>query len=182
MFPYPTEDWTVDDLAQAAKELTVKKGRKVVQAGYQPNYGDPYFRNPGLYAPGGTPESYPLIKPKTANFADPLVTRSTCNKQFWDMAKSGSAMSMGALLSGGGVNGFYTYGIQNRLAAMKIEGPWFMPQMTGSLAVTKGGIPFDVVSHPHAKQWHAPSGVSRSYHRYPEQECRSRLGTDQIYH
>lgn len=157
--PYPTENWTVDDLAQAAKELTIKKSGKVVQAGYQPNYGDPYFRNQGFMRLAGHSESYPLIKPKTANFADPLVTKYL-QQQFWDMAKNGSAMSMGALLSGGGANGFYTYGIQNCLAAMKIEGPWFMPQMTGVGAVTKGGIPFDVASHPRGKQWHAPSGVS----------------------
>jgi multiple sugar transport system substrate-binding protein len=158
--PYPKEGWSVDDFVQTAKELTVSKGGKVVQYGYQPNYGDPYFRNQGWMRLGGHLESYPLIKPKKANFADPLVTKYL-QQQFGDLAKMGAAIPAGALLAGGGQYGYYSYGIQNGLVAMKIEGPWFMPQMTGPIAVKKGGLAFDVVSAPRqGTQWHAPSGVS----------------------
>ena len=158
--PYPKEGWTVDDLIQTAKELTIKKGDKVIQYGYQANYGDSYFRNLGFMRLGGHFESTPQIKPRKANFADPLVTRGL-QIQLSDMPKMGISMPMGALLAGGGQYGNYTYGIQNGLTAMKLEGPWFMPNLTGPSSVKKGGLPFDVVSHPRqGKEWHAPSGVS----------------------
>lgn len=58
------------------------------------------------------------------------------------------AISQAALVSGGGSSAYYTFGIQNGLAAMKVEGPWFLPQMWGDKAATKGGLKFDVVHMP----------------------------------
>lgn len=160
--PYPKEGWTLDDFVATAKELTVKKGGKVVQYGYQPNYGDPYYRNFGWMRLGGHLESSPLIKPKKANFADPQVVKAL-QMQLYDLPKKGIALPLGALLAGGGGNigANFTYGIQNGLAAMKLEGPWFMPQLMGSLAVKKGGLPFDVVSAPRqGSRWSAPAGMN----------------------
>jgi multiple sugar transport system substrate-binding protein len=152
--PYPKEGWTLDEFIQIAKELTVKKGGKTVQYGYQANYPD-YIRNIGWMRLGGHVEASPLVKPKKANFADPAITKYL-QQQWADMPlKMGISMPRAALIAGGGQSGNYFYGIQNGLVAMKYEGPWFMPQMVGKIAAKKGGIPFDVVSHPRDKEWHA---------------------------
>jgi multiple sugar transport system substrate-binding protein len=151
--PYPKEGWTLDDFVQTAKELTVKQGSKVVQWGYQANYPD-YIRNIGWMRLAGHYESSPLVKPKKATFDDPEITKYL-QQQWYDMPKMGISLPRGAMLAGGGQNGNYFYGIQNGLVAMKYEGPWFMPQMTGPIATKKGGVPFDVVSMPKDKQWHA---------------------------
>jgi len=128
--PYPKEGWTLDDFVQTAKELTIKKGGKTIQYGYQANYPD-YIRNIGWMRLGGHIEALPLVKSKKANFADPAITKYL-QQQWGDMPlKMGISMPKGALLAGGGQGGNYLYGIQNGLVAMKYEGPWFMPQMVG---------------------------------------------------
>ena len=182
--PYPKEGWTLDDFIQTAKELTVKQGGKTVQYGYQANYDD-YLRNIGWMRLGGHVEATPLVKPKKANFADPLVTKGL-QTQWGDMPnKMGSSMPRGALLAGGGQYGNYTYGIQNGLVAMKYEGPWFMPNLVGKIATKKGGLPFDVVSMPRGKEWHAArlvhghTIVSQSKHPEAAWEFLKHVWSDQ---
>ncbi len=128
--PFPKEGWTLDDFIQTAKALTIKKGGKTIQYGYQANYDD-YLRNVPWMRLGGHVEATPLVKPKKANFADPLVTQGL-QTQWSDMPiKMGISMPRGALTRRWRPAGNYTYGIQNGLVAMKYEGPWFMPNLVG---------------------------------------------------
>jgi multiple sugar transport system substrate-binding protein len=147
--PYPKDDWTdkdfLDTIAKVQAGLT-KAGKKDVYA-YQPNYNDPYVRGHPLFRMNGGLEFEKLEDPKKSQANDPALVASW-QRELFDLAKQGVAIPQGALIGGGGDTAYYTYGIQNGLTAMKIEGPWFLPQMWGPKAVTKGGLKFDVVNMP----------------------------------
>lgn len=147
--PYPKEEWTDQeflDTMQKVQDGLKKAGKKDVFA-YQPNYNDPYTRGHALFRMNGGVEFDKLEDPKKANWTDPAIAASW-QRELFDLAKQGVAIPQGALIGGGGDTAYYNYGIQNGLTAMKIEGPWFLPQMWGPKAVTKGGIKFDVVNMP----------------------------------
>ena len=147
--PYPKDDWSdkdfLDTIAKVQAGLT-KAGKKDVYA-YQPNYNDPYVRGHPLWRMHGGMEFEKLEDPKKAQWTDAAVVASW-QRELFDLAKQGVAIPQGTLVGGGGDSAYYTYGIQNGLAALKIEGPWFLPQMWGPKAVTQGGLKFDVVPMP----------------------------------
>jgi multiple sugar transport system substrate-binding protein len=150
--PYPSDSWTLQDFLNtvtAVQDGLTKAGSKAFA--YQPNYNDEYSRNFPWWRMNGGMEFDQLGDPKTATFTNAAVA-AVFQRELHDLATKGVAISQGALLSGGGSSAYYNYGIQNGLTAMKVEGPWFLPQMWGSQAVTKGGIPFDVVHMPKGSQ------------------------------
>jgi len=147
--PYPKDDWTDKDFLDTMSKVQdglKKAGKKDVYA-YQPNYNDPYVRGHPLWRMNGGSEFEKLEDPKKATWTDPAIVASW-QRELFDLAKQGVAIPQGALIGGGGDTAYYTYGIQNGLSAMKVEGPWFLPQMWGPKAVTKGGLKFDVVNMP----------------------------------
>lgn len=162
--PYPTDSWTSADflnMVVMVQDGLNKSGKKNVHA-YQPNYGDEYYRNFPWWRMNGGMEFDQLEDPKKAQWTQSQVVNAY-QQQFHDLVDKGIATSEAALMAGGsGTGGFYNYGIQNGLAAMKVEGPWFLPQMWGSKAATKGGINFDVVHMPKG-----PRGYSESWNADP---------------
>lgn len=147
--PVPQPGWTHDDFLstlQKVQDGLNKAGKKNVFA-YQPNYANDYTRNFAWWRMNGGSEFDQLENPKKAQWDQPQIA-AAWQEELFDFAKKGLAISQAALISGGGSSAFYTYGIQNGLAAMKVEGPWFLPQMWGPQAATKGGLNFDVVHLP----------------------------------
>ncbi len=147
--PYPKDTWTYQDFldtCQKVQDGLTKAGKTGVFA-YQPNYNDDYTRDFPWWRMNGGMEFDTLESPKKAQWDQPEVAAAWQN-ELHDLASKGLAISQGALLGGGGSNAYYTYGIQNALAAMKVEGPWFLPQMWGPQAATKGGLNYDAVQMP----------------------------------
>jgi multiple sugar transport system substrate-binding protein len=147
--PYPKDGWTEQDFLDTCQKLQngLKKAGKTDVYAYQPNYPDVYVRDFRWWRANGGMEFDQLEDPKKAQW-DQSAIADAWQLELHDLAQKGLAISQAALISGGGNSAYYTYGIQNGLAAMKYEGPWFLPQMWGDKAATKGGIKFDVVQAP----------------------------------
>jgi multiple sugar transport system substrate-binding protein len=146
---YPRDGWTQQDFLDTCQKVQdgLRRAGKENVFAYQPNYGDVYVRNFRWWRANGGMEFDQLEDPRKAQWDQPEVA-AAWQGELYDLASKGLAISRAALLKGGGPQAFYTYGIQNGLVAMKLEGPWFLPQMWGPKAVTKGGVRFDVVQAP----------------------------------
>jgi len=147
--PYPKDDWTQQDFLDTCQKVQdgLKKAGKDKIYAYQPNYANDYTRDFRWWRANGGMEFDQLEDPKKATWDAPEIA-AAWQLELHDLSNKGQAISQAALLSGGGSSAFYNYGIQNGLAAMKVEGPWFLPQMWGDKAATKGGLKFDVVPAP----------------------------------
>jgi multiple sugar transport system substrate-binding protein len=147
--PYPKDTWTQQDFLDTLQKVQdgLKKAGKDGVFAYQPNYNDPYVRDFRWWRSNGGSEFDALEDPKKATWDQPALA-DAWQRELFDLSKKGVAITQAALVSGGGSNAYYTFGIQNGLAAMKMEGPWFLPQMWGDKAATKGGLKFDVVQMP----------------------------------
>ncbi len=147
--PYPKDTWTQQDFLDTIQKVQdgLKKAGKDGVFAYQPNYNDPYVRDFRWWRSNGGSEFDSLEDPKKATW-DQAGIASAWQLELFDLSKKGVAITQAALVSGGGSSAYYTFGIQNGLAAMKMEGPWFLPQMWGDKAATKGGLKFDVVQMP----------------------------------
>jgi hypothetical protein len=63
--------------------------------------------------------------------------------------------------------------IQFGFAAMKMEGPWFLPQLWGPKAARQGGLPYDVAAMPrgteqqavHLQHGHTVNAATGAQHR-----------------
>jgi multiple sugar transport system substrate-binding protein len=146
---YPKDTWTQQDWLDTVQKVQggLKKAGKSDIFAYQPNYNDPYVRDFRWWRANGGSEYDSLEDPKKATWDNPAIAEAW-QRELFDLSKQGVAITQAALVSGGGSSAYYTFGIQNGLAAMKMEGPWFLPQMWGDKAVTKGGLKFDVVQMP----------------------------------
>lgn len=151
--PVPTSDWTEQDFLGTLDKVQagLKKAGKNGIFAYQPNYNDPYTRDFPWWRMNGGMEFDQLENPKKAQWTQTQII-AAWQQELHDLSAKGVAISQAALVSGGGSSAYYNYGIQNGLAAMKVEGPWFLPQMWGDKAATKGGINFDVVRRPKGTQ------------------------------
>jgi multiple sugar transport system substrate-binding protein len=142
--PYPKEGWTLDDLVETARRLTFKEG-DTQYWGYQVNGG--YLRNFPWMRLNGAREWDRIEEPK---------------KAFWDSAGIVKELQLQLV----DLINRYRYApprtaqteqnhIQFGYAAMKMEGPWFLPQMWGPKARREGGINFDVAPMPRGTEQHA---------------------------
>lgn len=139
--PMPKAGWTYADFQSAVEKLSYKEGDVqyygYAQAnGWNGNYGRsiPWMRM------DGTLEWDSQVEPKKSNWLDPVIL----DKLQWtvvDVTAKGWSPSP-ATIQGGGVT------IATGRVAMTIEGPWSLANMQGPQAVTKGGIPFDVIEPP----------------------------------
>jgi len=147
--PYPKDSWTQEDFLDTLQKVQdgLKKAGKDGVFAYQPNYNDPYVRDFRWWRSSGGSEFDSLEDPKKSTW-DQASIADAWQRELFDLSKKGVAITQAALVSGGGSSAYYTFGIQNGLAAMKMEGPWFLPQMWGDKASTKGGLKFDVVQMP----------------------------------
>ncbi|HEX2185755.1 MAG TPA: extracellular solute-binding protein, partial [Chloroflexota bacterium] len=143
--PYPADGWTVDELVDRARKLTRQDGGQQFW-GYQVNGG--YLRN------------FPWIRLNGAREWDRIAEPK---KSQWDNANVAKELQ---LQLGDLINRFRVAPprlnappeqnhIQFGFAAMKMEGPWFLPQMWGPKARREGGIQYDVAPMPKGTEQHA---------------------------
>jgi len=144
--PYPKDGWTADDLVDTARKLTRQDPSGQQTWGYQVNGG--YLRN------------FPWIRLNGAREWDRIEDPK---KSQWDNANVAKELQLqvGDLINRlrvapprTGVPADQSQ-LQFGFAAMKMEGPWFLPQMWGAKAVRQGGLQYDVAPMPKGTQQHA---------------------------
>jgi multiple sugar transport system substrate-binding protein len=143
--PYPKDGWTLDDFLDKARKLT-RQDAGVQYWGYQANGG--YLRNfPWIRLNGGR-EWDSIAEPKRSRWGDPNVATEV-QLQLGDLINRFRVAPPRT-----GVPAEQNH-LQFGFAAMKMEGPWFLPQMWGSKARREGGLQYDVVTMPRGKEQHA---------------------------
>jgi multiple sugar transport system substrate-binding protein len=142
--PYPTEGWTLDDLVDKARKLTRQDAGQQYW-GYQANGG--YLRNFPWIRLNGAREWDRIVEPKQSK---------------WDSANVAKELQLqlGDLINRFRVAPARTAPaeqnqIQFGFAAMKMEGPWFLPRTWGSKANREGGLAYDVAVMPRGTEQHA---------------------------
>ena len=135
---YPTNEWTYADFTEAAKRLTRTEGG-VKFYGYQTNTS--YERLAAWMRLHGDKEWDTEIEPKKALWNQPRIV-DMINYQLYEVMNTVKCSPTPAEMQGG------TNQLQSGNVAMKMEGPWFLPQMMGPQAKREGGTPFDVVLMP----------------------------------
>jgi multiple sugar transport system substrate-binding protein len=158
--PHPTDGWTLDDLIDRARKLTRQDGGQQVW-GYQVNTG--YLRNFPWIRLNGAREWDRVEEPKKSQWDSAGVTQEV-QLQLGDLInrlrvappRTNAPAEQNA--------------IQFGYAAMKMEGPWFLPQMWGPKAARQGGLLYDVAPMPrgtqqqavHLQHGHAVSATTRA--------------------
>jgi multiple sugar transport system substrate-binding protein len=141
--PYPKEGWTLEDMVDKARKLT-RQGPEGQIWGYNVNGG--YLRNFPWMRLNGAREWDRVVEPKksqwdTAGVADALQLQLSDLINRFRVAPGRTAPAEQNQIQWG-------------YAAMKMEGPWFLPQMGGPKA-RRGGIAYDVAPMPRGTQQHA---------------------------
>ncbi len=142
--PYPKDGWTLDDLVDKARKLTRQDGGQQYW-GYQVNGG--YLRNFPWLRLNGAREWDRTVEPKKSQWDSPAVAKEL-QLQLVDLINRYRVAPARTAPP-------ETNQIQYGFAAMKMEGPWFLPQMWGKLAKREGGLPYDVVAMPKGTEQHA---------------------------
>ena len=137
--PYPKEDWTFEEFLETAEKLTDTSG-SFKKFGLQANGIWPrdihYIRSTGKQ------EFDTIVDPHKAQFAQPEIIE-VIQIMSYDVYHKLKISPTAADLEGG-ANAFDTGN-----CAMKYEGPWWFPKMTGPDLKEQGKeIPFDVVLMP----------------------------------
>lgn len=138
--PYPNADWNFDQFVDTARKLTRKEG-DTQYYGFQSVRI--YTRWFGWWRNEGQAEWDPLVEPKKANWAQPAVMERLSflmHDAFHTLRISPTIQEQGQAVT-----------IEQGKAAMKVEGPWFLPTMWGRTAPRQPGTPFDVVPLPKGK-------------------------------
>jgi multiple sugar transport system substrate-binding protein len=138
--PFPTSDWTFEDLITTAKKLTDPSKKKY---GLQAN--GVWFRDMQWLRQDGQQEFDSLVNPKKAMFNQPTIIQ---NAQIMasDVYNTLKISPSAADVQGGAV------AIENGNCAMKYEGPWYFPTMNDPKLQQSGkGVAFDAVLCPKGK-------------------------------
>ena len=143
--PYPKEGWTLDDLVDKARKLTRQEAGQQVW-GYQANGG--YLRNFPWIRLNGAREWDRVEEPKKSQWDNPNVAKEL-QLQLGDLINRFRAAP--PRLNAPAEQNHIQFGF----AAMKMEGPWFLPQMWGRIARREGGLQYDVAPMPKGTQQHA---------------------------
>jgi multiple sugar transport system substrate-binding protein len=143
--PYPKDGWTLDDMVERTRRLTRQDGG-VQYWGYQVNGG--YLRNfPWMRLNGGR-EWDRIAEPRRSQWDSPGVAKEL-QLQLGDLINRYRVAPPRT-----GVTAEQNH-IQFGFAAMKMEGPWFLPQMWGRNARREGGLQYDVAPMPKGTEQHA---------------------------
>jgi multiple sugar transport system substrate-binding protein len=143
--PYPKDGWTLDDMVDKARKLTrVDAGTQYW--GYQTNGG--YLRNFPWIRINGAREWDRIEEPRKSQWDSPNVAKEL-QLQLGDLINR-FRVAPPRLNAPAEQNH-----IQFGFAAMKVEGPWFLPQMWGSKARREGGLQYDVAPMPKGTEQHA---------------------------
>ena len=137
--PYPNPDWTFDQFVDTARRLTRKEG-DTQYYGFQSVRI--YTRWFGWWRNEGQTEWDPLVEPRKANWANPTIMERLSflmHDVFHTLRLSPTISEQGQV------------NIEQGRAAMKVEGPWFLPTMWGKIAARQPGTPFDVAPLPKGK-------------------------------
>jgi multiple sugar transport system substrate-binding protein len=143
--PYPKEGWTLDEMVETARKLTRQDSSGQVW-GYQVNGG--YLRNFPWIRLNGAREWDAIAEPKKSQWDNPGVAKEL-------QLQLGDLINRFRVAPPRTVAPVEQNHIQFGFAAMKMEGPWFLPQMWGKIARREGGIPFDVAPMPRGTEQHA---------------------------
>ncbi|HEX2033034.1 MAG TPA: extracellular solute-binding protein [Chloroflexota bacterium] len=138
--PYPNPDWTFDQFVDTARRLTRQEG-DTHYYGFQSVRI--YTRWFGWWRNDGAVEWDPLIEPRKANWTHPTVMERLSflmHDVFHTLRLSPTIQEQGLAIT-----------IEQGKAAMKVEGPWFLPTMWGKAAARQPGTLFDVVPLPRGK-------------------------------
>jgi multiple sugar transport system substrate-binding protein len=134
--PYPKEDWTYADFQDLARRLTRQlDGKQVWGYEWNGNYNRmvPWFRmNGGM-------EWDQIAEPKKANWNTAAIVDALQFQLSDAPYKLGISPQQALLASDANYNRIQFGGV-----GMKVEGPWFLPQMWGPQARREGGTQFDV--------------------------------------
>jgi len=141
---YPTDDWTLNDFKELATSLTREEGG-VKYYGYQTNTS--YERLACWMRLDGDKEWDTEVDPHVAKWDQESII-GALNYQLYEVMNTAKVSPTPAEMQGG------TNQLQSGNVAMKMEGPWFLPQMQGPKAKREGGTPFDVVLLPKGKDGH----------------------------
>lgn len=135
---YPTDDWTYDEFKSLTEQLT-QEVDGVQYYGYQTNTS--YERLACWMRLHGDKEWDQEVEPHEARWdQDPIM--DMLNFQLYEVVNTLKVSPTPAMMQGG------TNQLQSGNVAMKMEGPWFFPQMVGEQAKTAEGTPFDVAQLP----------------------------------
>ncbi len=143
--PYPKDNWTLDDLVDKARKL-VRQDAGQQYWGYQVNGG--YLRNFPWIRLNGAREWDSIVEPKKSHWDSPSVAKEL-QLQLGDLINRFRVAPPRT-----GVPAEQSQ-IQYGFAAMKMEGPWFLPQMWGPKAAREGGLNYDVALMPRGTEQQA---------------------------
>jgi len=139
--PYPKKGWTWEEFQDTVKKLSFKDGDTqyygFAQAG---GWNGAYGRCISFMRRNGYVEWDQVIEPHKQLWDHEDVI-SGLQFVIYDTIKNNWCPSPD-VISGGGV------GVNTGRCAMVVEGPWYLPQCWGELALDKKGINYDVVEAP----------------------------------
>jgi multiple sugar transport system substrate-binding protein len=139
--PYPTDDWTMDDLIGLAQQLTDTSG-DAKKFGLQANGS--WFRDIAYIRGTGKQEFDELVDPKKAQFNQPEIV-DMLQLVAYDVYHTLKVSPTAADLEGGSNT------IETGNVAMKYEGAWFFPRLNSPELREEGKqVEFDVVLMPQA--------------------------------
>lgn len=145
---YPKADWTHADFTDLTRKLTRQIDGKGVY-GYQWNGG--YLRNTPWWRMNNQLEWDRIAEPKKAFWNSAAVIEAYQSQLYDPQYKLQTAPTQAMLVADPRYNRIEFGG-----AAMKMEGPWFLPRMWGPLAQCEGGTHYDVQLLPRAKASKTP--------------------------
>jgi multiple sugar transport system substrate-binding protein len=141
---YPKDGWTYEDfLSTVAKMTKTDGGTKYFGFGQAGGWNGAYGRAFAFMRMDGEVEWDTVVEPKKAQFLQPTIL-SKLQDTVVDVIKNGQCPAP-SLTAGGGI------ALATGTVALTPEGPWYLAQMQGDKATTKGGILFDVVGMPKGK-------------------------------
>jgi multiple sugar transport system substrate-binding protein len=137
--PYPSEDWTMDEFIEIAKQLTDTSG-SAKKFGLQANGN--WFRDIAYIRATGKREFDELVDPKKAQFNQPEIV-DMLQLMAFDVYHTLKISPTAADLEGGANT------IETGNCAMKYEGAWFFPRLNSpELREQEAQVEFDVVLMP----------------------------------
>lgn len=134
---YPSADWTFPQFLDLARRLTRKEG-DAEYFGFQSIRT--YTRWLGWLRMNGQAEWDRLVEPTKAQWTLPTVLEATEFLMYHAFNTLRISPTIADQRRG--------VVIEQGRAAMKVEGPWFLPTMWGPKAPRGGGVPFDVAPMP----------------------------------
>jgi multiple sugar transport system substrate-binding protein len=143
--PYPRDGWTLDDFVEKARKLTRQDGGQQYW-GYQVNGG--YLRNFPWIRLNGAREWDRIVEPRKSQWDGAGVAKEL-QLQLVDLINRFRVAPPRT-----GVPAEQNH-IQFGFAAMKMEGPWWLPRMWGPKAAREGGLRYDVAPMPRGTEQHA---------------------------